>query len=245
MRCVVTGAAGFVGSHLCELLAVAGRRGDRDRLLHRLLRPATQGDQPVGALQDDGFRLHRGDLSGRRSANCSTAPTSCSTSPASRGAAVVGRRLRDLRLAQRLGHATAARGGAGRGARKLVYASSSRVYGTRSRYPTPESLRPPPSRPTASPSWPPSTCASSTGWASGSRRCLSGSSPFTAHDSVRTWPSPGWSTRRFGDERSSCTASGTQTRDFTYVAGRRRRDAQRGRSTFTGVANIGGGSGPR
>ena len=40
MKALVTGAAGFIGSHLAGRLLDRGRRRDRARLLHRLLSAA-------------------------------------------------------------------------------------------------------------------------------------------------------------------------------------------------------------
>ena len=50
MRFVVTGAAGFIGSHLAEALRAARPRRRRARLLHRLLRPGAEGGERRAAL---------------------------------------------------------------------------------------------------------------------------------------------------------------------------------------------------
>ena len=76
VRYLVTGAAGFIGSHLSEALRDAGPRRRRHRLLHRLLRRRAEG----------GERAREGDPSARpRRAirSTSAASTASSTLPGS------------------------------------------------------------------------------------------------------------------------------------------------------------------
>ena len=49
MRVLVTGAAGFIGSHLCERLVRARRRGGRRRQLRSVLSAGDQGTEPGAA----------------------------------------------------------------------------------------------------------------------------------------------------------------------------------------------------
>ena len=77
MRYLVTGAAGFIGSHLAEALAGRRARRRRDRLLHRLLRPGAQGGERPRPRHPDA-RSRRGR------ARLRAASTASSTSRASR-----------------------------------------------------------------------------------------------------------------------------------------------------------------
>ena len=106
MRYLVTGAAGFIGSHLSDALRRRGARCRRARLLHRLLRRRAEGGERarpeilrLDLARDpiDLARLRRG-VPPRRAA----------------GRAQLRRRLRDLPRAQRARLAAPLRGGGAR-----------------------------------------------------------------------------------------------------------------------------------
>ena len=82
MRYVVTGAAGFIGSHLAAALLARGSRGRRVRLLHRLLRPGAEGGERPLAVD-----VRSADRPGRGPARLLGASTASSTWPASPGCA--------------------------------------------------------------------------------------------------------------------------------------------------------------
>ena len=62
MKALVTGAAGFIGSHLAERAARRRRRRRRHRLLHGLLPAADQGSQPRAAARHARLPVRRGAL---------------------------------------------------------------------------------------------------------------------------------------------------------------------------------------
>ena len=135
MRFIVTGAAGFIGSHLGEALAGARRRGRGTRLLHRLLRPGAQARECSWARCPQRRSGH--------DRSTSAASTACSTSPGQPGVRSFGDVFplylrRNVLASQRVFEA-AARDGV-----KVVFASSSSVYGAAERYPTPEETPPQP-----------------------------------------------------------------------------------------------------
>ena len=117
----------------------AGHEVDRDRLLHRLLRPGAEGGERPRARRPDG----------------STSPRTSSTStgfdgvfhlagqPGVRASATSS----PLPAPQRARLAARVRGGGPRRRRVVVFASSSSVYGAAERYPTPEDTTPQPLSP--------------------------------------------------------------------------------------------------
>ena len=165
MRAIVTGAAGFIGSHLCERAARRRRRGGRDRLLHRLLLASAQGGQRrAAAASDAASRCTEVDLvdgaSGRpaRARRRRLSPGR----PAGR-ACLVGQGVRALRQA-----ATSWPPSASSRPRATSHSGRSSTRPARrctaTRRPTrrPRTCGRSRCRRTASPSWRPSTSASST-----------------------------------------------------------------------------------
>ena len=66
MKALVTGAAGFIGSHLSARPARFGRPRHGHRLLHRLLSPAAEGGQPGHRAGRPGFTFVEGRAAGHR-----------------------------------------------------------------------------------------------------------------------------------------------------------------------------------
>ena len=139
MRYVVTGAAGFIGSHLAEALQRAGHEVLGDRLLHRLLRPGGEGAEreqrstfadstwPRDELDFtdwDGV-FHLAGQPGVRSFG-DVFPLYVE---------------RNVLASQRVFEAAAFAGA------RVVFASSSSVYGEAEQYPTPEETPPRPLSP--------------------------------------------------------------------------------------------------
>ena len=139
MRALVTGAAGFVGSHLAEALLARG-----DTVLGVDCFTPYYDRRRQGAEPRDGARARRRSSSSRptcarpRSSRCSTASTSCSTRPRRRACGSRGRTASPTTS----GTTCSRRSGcskrcvAARPAARVVYASSSSVYGNQPRYPT-------------------------------------------------------------------------------------------------------------
>ena len=139
VRYVVTGAAGFIGSHLAE--ACSRRRGTRSSALDCF---TDYYDRRQGGERARARRAARRPRRGR--ARPRAASTGSSTSPASRACASFGDvfRLylrRNVLASQRVFEAAAAAGV------RVVFASSSSVYGEAERYPTPEDMPPRPISP--------------------------------------------------------------------------------------------------
>ncbi len=73
------------------------------------------------------------------------------------------------------------------------------------------------SRRTASPNWPPSTCATCTSRTTGCRPCPCASSPCTDLGNGRTWRSTASSAPAWPAQPITLYGDGEQTRDFTFV----------------------------
>ena len=128
MRYLVTGAAGFIGSHLAERLRDGGTRRRRSRLLHRLLRRRAEGGERPRARRSVASTSH------------ATRSTSTGIDGVFHLAGQPGVRSfgdvfetyleRNVLASQRLFEA-AARDGV-----RVVFASSSSIYGEAEEYPT-------------------------------------------------------------------------------------------------------------
>jgi len=243
MRCVVTGAAGFIGSHLCEYLLSQGDEVIGIDCFTGYYDPRRKEINLAGARQYDRFRLVREDILGAPLAELldgADVVFHLAGQPGVRpswGADFATYVWRNVLATQVLLESARLVGLA-----KLVYASSSSVYGDAESYPTAETLRPRP----VSPYGVTKLAAEHLcelyrvgfGVPTVSLRL------FTVYG-PRQRPDMAFSRlvrAGLGGGTFELYGAGTQTRDFTYVqdvVGAMRSAA---RSTFTGVANIGGGS---
>ena len=139
MRYVVTGAAGFIGSNLADALAGGGARRRRRRLLHRLLRPGGEGGERARASTCGGSTSPRTtlDLDGVDGVFHLAAQAGVR----SFGDVFPLYVRRNLLATQRVLEACAHAGV------RVVFASSSSVYGEAEAYPTPEDATPRPISP--------------------------------------------------------------------------------------------------
>ena len=132
MKALVTGAAGFIGSHLAERAARRRRRRRRRRLLHRLLPARRSRKRNLAALRGaPALPLRRGAHSGRRPAGAARRRDArVPPGGAGRRAEELGTRFRtsiptnNIEATQLLLEACV-----GRPLERFVYASSSSVYG--------------------------------------------------------------------------------------------------------------------
>jgi UDP-glucose 4-epimerase len=148
VKALVTGAAGFIGSHLSEALLAAGHEVVGVDSFSDYYSRAVKEANIAGAFAHEHFRLVEGDL------------TDIDLSPLLRGIDVVFHLAAQAGVRSSWGHsfdtylkdnvlATQKLLEAAKGARieRLIYASSSSVYGDAETYPTPESAMPRPVSP--------------------------------------------------------------------------------------------------
>lgn len=242
MRTVVTGAAGFVGSHLCTRLLEQGHEVVGIDVLTDFY-DVSRKEVNLVALSDwDAFSFHRTDLrqaprplfdgaevvfhlAGQPGVRPSWGPEFALY--VERNIMATQHLLETLRAAD---------------VRKIVYASSSSVYGDAESYPTTETLRPRPVSPygvtklaaehlcelyRGNFGLPTASLRLFTVYGPGQRPDMAFSRLVTA--AVRGRPFP-----LYGD--------GQQTRDFTYVGDVVEAFCAAAVSDWTGVANIGGGA---
>jgi len=241
MITLVTGAAGFVGSHLCQALL---EDGDRVVGVDALTGSRRRKEQNLARLRGRrGFRFVEADLAEAalgpllRGVECVFHIAGQPGVRSSWGPDFPDYVRNNVLATQRLLEACK-----GRPLAKLVFASSSSVYGEAESYPTPESLRPQPVSPYGvtklaaehlcetyrkSFDLPAASLRLFTVYGPGQRPDMAFSRLIAAALSGREF-------EVYGD--------GRQTRDFTFVGDvvQAMRDAAR--SGWCGVANVGGGS---
>ncbi|MFD5871670.1 NAD-dependent epimerase/dehydratase family protein [Streptomyces sp. NPDC060322] len=242
MRAVVTGAAGFIGSHLCEHLLAAGDQVVGVDSLTDHYDPAVKRRNLATALTNPRFTFHHEDLLSTDPARLITGADvvyHLAGQPGVRpswGAHFALYSDRNVLATQRLLEAARARPPA-----KFVYASSSSVYGNALGRPTPETTHPQPVSPYGVTKLAGEhlcelyrtvhglpTVALRLFTVYGPRQ-----RPDMALARLLAAASGGPAFRLYGD--------GEQTRDFTYVTDVVTAMRAAARSPFTGVANIGGG----
>jgi nucleoside-diphosphate-sugar epimerase len=243
MIVLVTGAAGFVGSHLCELLLEAGQavRGVdsfTDYYPRRL-----KEENVASLLGRPGFGLVEGDLA--------TMPLEDLLGGVDRIYHLAGQPgvrpswgsefrtyvRQNIEVTQRLLEACRTRP-----IHKFLYASSSSVYGDAESYPTPESVRPQPVSPYGVTKLAAEHLCElyrvNFGLPTASLRL------FTVYG-PRQRPDMAFSrmvTAAVNGSAFELYGSGEQTRDFTFVGDVVRAMASAAGSEWCGVANIGGGA---
>ncbi len=148
MRTVVTGAAGFIGSHLCEHLLACGDEVLGIDAMTDFYDPARKWENLARLRHEDRFAFRRGDLLGTRLRPLfadADAVYHLAGQPGVRGSwgpefAVY--LERNVLVTQHVLEAARESG-----LRRLVFASSSSVYGDAETYPTAETARPRPVSP--------------------------------------------------------------------------------------------------
>ncbi|MHC3467677.1 NAD-dependent epimerase/dehydratase family protein [Streptomyces sp. 7R007] len=242
MRAVVTGAAGFIGSHLCDRLLACGDEVVGVDALTDYYEPALKRRNLARLLGRDRFAFHRGDLLELRLEQLFAgvdAVYHLAGQPGVRGSWGAGFAVyleRNVLATQRVLEAA-------RNTRpaRLVFASSSSVYGDAEAYPTPETVRPRPVSPYGVSKLAaeqlcetyravfgvPTACLRLFSvYGPGQRPDMAFARLTAAACAHRTFP-------LYGD--------GRQSRDFTYVGDVVAAMRAAALSTWTGVANIGGG----
>ena len=199
MKALVTGAAGFIGSHLSAALAARGvdvvgldcftDYYARDIKEANLAALAAHAAVPVRRRRAADRRSRRAPR--RRDARLSPGRAGRRAQELGRGVLGSTRRTTSMPRSgcsrrSRTGHIA-----------RFVYASSSSVYGDVAAIPMREDVgAPAASRRTASRSWRPNTCATSTTSTTACRPCRCGTSRSTARASGPTWRSTGSSAPR-------------------------------------------------
>jgi nucleoside-diphosphate-sugar epimerase len=243
MIALVTGAAGFVGSHLCEALLDHGEQVVAVDCFTGYYGRAEKEENLAALRAHPGFTFVEADLS-----EAPVAPLLADVDRVFHVAGQPGVRTswgpdfvdylrHNVTATQRLLEACK-----GRSLHKLVYSSSSSVYGDAESYPTPESTRPQPISPYGVTKLAAEhlceTYRKSFGVPVASLRLFSVYGP-------RQRPDMAFSRlvrAALSGEPFEVYGDGRQTRDFTFVADvvRAMRDAAG--SPWCGVANVGGGS---
>jgi nucleoside-diphosphate-sugar epimerase len=243
MRSVVTGAAGFVGSHLTEHLLAEGDEVVGIDSFTDYYDPRIKERNLEAVLDHDRFTLHRDDLLTADLAALfegADVVYHLAGQPGVRpswGAEFATYVSRNVLATQKVLEAARAVG-----LPKLVYASSSSVYGDAESYPTSETLRPQPVSPYGVTKLAAEHLCElyriNFGLPTVSLRF------FTVYG-PRQRPDMAFSrliSAGVRGELFELYGTGEQTRDFTYVGDIVRALRSSAVSDFTGVANIGGGS---
>ncbi|KOU60709.1 hypothetical protein ADK57_29635 [Streptomyces sp. MMG1533] len=243
MRAVVTGAAGFIGSHLCEHLMSCGDEVVGIDAMTDFYEPWRKR-QNLGRLLDrDGFTFRQGDLLDLRLEPLfadADAVYHLAGQPGVRGswgAEFTVYLERNVLVTQRV--LEVARD---TGLHRLVFASSSSVYGDAEAYPTPEAVCPRPVSPYGVTKLAAEqlceTYRTAFGVPAASLRLFSVYGPRQRPDMAFSRLVAAACTQRpfplYGD--------GGQSRDFTYVGDVVTAMREAALSSWNGVANLGGGS---
>ncbi|MBB5936422.1 NAD-dependent epimerase/dehydratase family protein [Streptomyces zagrosensis] len=243
MRALVTGAAGFIGSHLCEHLLTAGDTVVGVDSFTDFYDPTLKERNLRGLMSRPGFTFHRADLLTTDLGplvDGADAVYHLAGQPGVRpswGAEFPVYNARNVLATQALLEAVRPRPVA-----SFVYASSSSVYGDARTYPTPETACPRPISPYGVTKLAGEhLCELYRGEYGMPSACLR---LFTVYGPRQR---PDMAFARLLDAATggppfALYGDGEQTRDFTYVLDVVTGIRNAARSGFTGVANLGGGS---